>query len=428
MSAGTTELAEPTGSAFDFVSSTYGEDVVDPYPMFRELRETTPVMDGDILATFNVPSQADYSNTGRRVFTLFRHEDIRQVLADTKTYTARLLNDGQSVFWGEDTWTSEDGDDHRRMRTLLAPCFNPALMRRWSAEMIEPVVRDVYARPLVEARSCDLIADFGLRFPVRAIYSFLGFPDDPVGVEKFATWALRILGGAQRDPAKLAISGPLAFQAARDLYDHIKAIVATRRAEGAQGDDMISYLLRAEDQGVGLDDHKITSLIRLMLPAAAETTTRTFGNIMVILLERPELLGRVRADRSLVPALINEGMRYEATATFLARLVERDVVIGGCEIPAGSALSLATGSANRDEAVFKDGDSFDLDRPAKPNLAFGTGAHMCVGMAVARLELVAAFNAVFDLMPNIRLDPAKPKPQIRGMNLRGTEALHVIWD
>ncbi|MGI4798743.1 MAG: hypothetical protein ACRYG8_32825, partial [Janthinobacterium lividum] len=231
---------------FAFVSSTYGEDVVDPYPMLRELRETMPVMDGDILARFNVPSQADYSNVGRRVFTLFRHEHIRQVLADTQTYTARLLNDGQSVFWGEDTWTSEDGDTHRRMRTLLAPCFNPALMRRWSAEMIEPMVREVYARPLVERKSCDLIADFALRFPVRAIYSFLGFPDDPVGVEKFANWALRILGGAQRDPAKLAISGPMAFQAARDLYDHIKAIVAMRRAAGATGDDMIAYLLRAE--------------------------------------------------------------------------------------------------------------------------------------------------------------------------------------
>lgn len=152
----------PANKAFVFVSSTYSEDVVDPYPMFRELRTTTPVMDGDILASFNVPSQAGYSNTGRRVFTLFRHEHIRQVLADTQTYTARLLNDGRSVFWGEGSWTSEDGNSHRRMRTLLAPCFNPALMRRRSVEMIEPVVREIYARPLVSQKSCDLIVDFAL--------------------------------------------------------------------------------------------------------------------------------------------------------------------------------------------------------------------------------------------------------------------------
>jgi cytochrome P450 len=271
------------------------------------------------------------------------------------------------------------------------------------------------------------VHDFALPFPVRVIYAILGFPADRESIERFAGWALRILAGPQKDPekAKAAIQG--AFQAAQELYDHVRPIVEQRRAEGAVGDDMIAYLLRAEHEGQRLDDHQVTNLVRMMLPAAAETTTRTFANTMVLLFDHPETLERVRRDRSLVRAALNESMRYEPVAAFHARQAARDVTIRGVTIPAGAAVSVCAASANRDVDIYNDPDVFDIDRAPRPVLGFGYGVHTCLGMQVAQMEMDAALDALLDL-PNLRLDPDKPRPQIRGMQLRGPDAIHVVWD
>jgi cytochrome P450 len=205
-------------------------------------------------------------------------------------------------------------------------------------------------------------------------------------------------------------------------------IVQQRRANGSVGNDLIGYLLRANDDGRMLDDAKITELIRQFLPAAAETTTRSFGSMLVALLERPALLDRVRADRTLVPKVINEGMRWETASQFLARQATVDVEIRGVKIPAGAAVSLASGSANRDEDIFDNPDEFDNDRPAKVNLGFGGGAHLCLGMQVAKTEMEAMLNGLLDNLPNLRLDPDAPPPKIVGAQLRGPRHIHVLWD
>jgi cytochrome P450 len=166
----------------------------------------------------------------------------------------------------------------------------------------------------------------------------------------------------------------------------------------------------------------------MLLPAAAETTTRTFGSLMVLLLERPELLERIRADRALIGKAIDESMRFEPVATFKAREANRDVEIGGVQIPAGSILSMVVHSANRDEEVFENPDTFDIDRRPKPAFGFGYGVHMCIGMFVAKAEVESAVNAIFDMMPNVRFDPDLPQAKIKGVGLRGPEAVHVVWD
>lgn len=219
-----------------------------------------------------------------------------------------------------------------------------------------------------------------------------------------------------------------AFKAAQELYDDTLEIVQQRRANGSVGNDLIGYLLRANDDGRMLDDAKITELIRQFLPAAAETTTRSFGSMLVALLERPALLDRVRADRTLVPKVINEGMRWETASQFLARQATVDVEIRGVKIPAGAAVSLASGSANRDEDIFDNPDEFDIDRPAKVNLGFGGGAHLCLGMQVAKTEMEAMLNGLLDNLPNLRLDPDAPPPKIVGAQLRGPRHIHVLWD
>jgi cytochrome P450 len=304
----------------------------------------------------------------------------------------------------------------------------PKVVNSWRETKMDPIVRNEFLLPLVPQKRADLM-DFGLYFPIRLIYSLIGFPDDePEKVNQYAAWALAILSGPQVDPDKAKDARAAAMAAADALYHAVRAGVEKVRAEGGGGNDLISRLIAAEYEGRLLDDHEITTFIRSLLPAAGETTTRTFGSLMVLLLERPELLERVRNDRSLVGAAIDEAVRYEPVATFKVRQAARDVDIGGVHIPAGSMVQCIVTSANRDEAVFDHADQFDIDRKVKPSFGFGFGPHMCIGQYIAKTELAVALNAILDLLPGIRFDPQQPRPVITGAQLRGPHTLPVIWD
>jgi cytochrome P450 len=290
------------------------------------------------------------------------------------------------------------------------------------------VIREDFLLPLVGDKRAELM-DFGLNFPIREIYALMGFPEnDPARYKQYASWALAILGGNQIDPAKATDARKLAGEAVVALYDAIKEVVVQRRAEDWQGDDLIGRLLRAEHEGHRLDDHEVTTFVRSLLPAAGETTTRTFSSVMTQLLTVPGLIGRVRADRALVPKLIDETVRFEPVSTFKVREAARDTEIGGVKIPKGAFVQCMVASANRDEEVFENPDRFDIDRRMKPSFGFGFGPHMCIGQFVAKIELQCAVNAILDLFPNVRLDPDQPAPLITGAQLRGAKSVAVIWD
>lgn len=413
--------------SFRSVSDNFGGTLMDPLPFYRERMARTPVMEGDILEELGVPPIFGNAR-GRPVYTLFRHADVGAVLRDQDSYTSSLIGEGLGSFMGTFMLTAMDGAYHRRMRALLQPCFMPNVLKEWRDTLIDPVIRNEYVLPLVPRGKADLIEDMGLGFPVRVIYSILGFPDDQKGMEVFATMALKILSGPKRDPEAAMRARKEALEASQALYDHVKPLVERRRAEGSQGNDLIGRLLRTEYEGETLSDEQVTDFVRMLLPAAAETTTRTFGSLMVLLLERPELLARVRADRKLIGKAIDEAVRYEPVATFKARETSRDVEIGGVAIPKGSIVSMVVQTANRDPDVFEDPDAFNIDRPHKPSFGFGYGVHMCIGLFVAKAEIEAAVNAIFDLMPNVGFDPDMPAPHIKGVGLRGPDAVHVVWD
>lgn len=408
---------------FATISAAFGATIADPYSIYRQLRATEPVLKGDILKRFGVPSQADFANSGRLVYTLFRYDDIRYVLREPQTFTSSFISQGLGSLLGEFMLTAMDGETHTKARALLAPCFAPNVLKTWREQMIEPTIANEFIEPLLPRCQADLIADIGLPFPIRAVYAIMGFPNDRSAVEQFAAWGLRILA---------APSGPEAYAAARaavaDLHAHVIAIVRQRRAEHADGVDLIARLLRAQHEGEQLDDDKITQFVVQLIPAAAETTTRSFGNLMVLLLQRPDLLARIKADRKLLPRAIDEAARFETVVGYLAREVGRDVEIGGVPIPRGAMLSLALGSGNHDETQFSNSETFDIDRTPRPTLGFGVGPHTCLGLQVAKIEIEAAVNALLDAMPNLRLDPDYPAPQIRGVQLRGPDAIRVRWD
>lgn len=417
-----------TDDAFRSVSATYDAGgIIDPYPLYADARRNEPVMTCDILARFGVPSQADYANSGRQVFTVFRHAEVKATLQDDSTWTSDLLADGLGTFLGEMFLSARDGRPHRLLRGLLQTCFAPDALKRWKTTLIAPLVARDYGVDFRRRGRAELLRDLALPFPIGAIYTVLGFPDDPASAKRFADQALHILNGPQVDPEKAEAAMARAYKAAGELDESVKAIVRAKRETGAEGDDMIARLIRAEMEGMKLNDDQIAGAVRMMLPAAAETTTRTIANLMTLLLTHPDTLDRVRADRSLIAKAVTETMRLEPVAGFLARRATHDTELAGVAIPKGAAVSIVVGSANRDELVFERPDVFDIDRPFQPTFGFGHGVHMCLGMPMAKLELEAAANLLLDL-PNLRLDPDQPPPIIRGLQFRGPDAVHLLWD
>lgn len=412
---------------FANVANNYRGTDIDLHAVYREMREKSPVLQDNFMERLGVPSIAGI-DPNRPTFTLFKHADVMAVMRDSTNFTSGFIAEGLGAFFDGLILTAMDGDAHKSIRNLLQPVFMPETVNRWKETRIDRVIREEYLKPMVARKSADLM-DFALYFPIRVIYSLIGFPEDrPEEIEQYAAWALAILAGPQVDPEKAAAARGAAMEAAKALYGVVKKVVEQRRAEGAVGDDLICRLINAEYEGRSLDDHEITTFVRSLLPAAGETTTRTFGTLMTLLLERPDLLERVRQDRNLVPKAIDEAVRFEPVATFKVRQAAKDMEIRGVAIPKGAMVSCIVTSANRDEDVFENADVFDIDRRLRPSFGFGFGPHMCIGQFVAKTEMQCALNAILDLMPNIRLDPSKPAPEITGAQLRGPHHVHVIWD
>jgi hypothetical protein len=249
------------------------------------------------------------------------------------------------------------------------------------------------------------VADVTSRYPVQVIAGVLGVPTEDY--ELFQRWGLEIsMGPEDYDVSKAA---------SRAMREYLTPLV--ERCKPDPGDDLVSDIVTAEIDGERLSDEHIYGFLRLLLPAGAETTFRALGNCMVALLTDPPVLARVRADRSLLDAVIEETLRWETSVTMVNRETACPVEIGDVTVPAGVSVVVATGSANHDETRYDNGEVWDLDRPATAHLAFGTGRHQCLGMHLARLELRVGLAAILDRLPGLRLDPAADAPCHRGPGL-----------
>ena len=415
-------------SDYRLVSDTYtGRCPANPYPMLEQKRSACPVMQGDVLAEYAIPSQADFMRSGRPIVSLFRYKDVHAVLKDPANWKSYLLAEGFGAAVDNMLFTGMDGEVHDKYRDLISRPFQRSDVRRQMDTLIAPIIRDEYVAAMRPLGKTDLMRDFALPFPLRVAYAFLGFPDDAKVVQKLAGLALQVLAGPQFDPEVAKVTVPASMAAGIEMHQIILPIVAARRAAGSDGDDVISYMMRVEIDGKRFDDNDITAFVRMLLLAAGETTTRAFGNMMVQLLERPDVMEEIRQDRTLIPKAIIETMRRDPTAAALARIAAKDMEIGGVIIPAGTAVSLSIASANRDPEAYERPDELWVKRPMRPLLSFGFGPHICMGMHLAIAELEIALDALLDL-PNLRPAAGADPAFVRGLNLRGADSIPVEWD
>ena len=304
-------------------------------------------------------------------------------------------------------------------------------MRREIRKLIDTLIRPVIMNEFVEKlranKKADLVREFALPFPIRAMYAYFGFPHDEDVLSNLASWAIKVVAAPQTDPEVAKITIPQSMVAGQSMYDTVLPIVQEYRKRGEMRADILGHMMQVEHDGTRFSDEEIANFVRMLLLAAGETTTRSFANMMVQLLEFPDVLEEVRQDRSLVPKAVIETMRRDPTAGAVARIAARDMEIGETTIPKGTAVLLSIASANRDPDTYEQPDRLWLKRPMRPLLSFGFGPHMCMGMHMAMAEMEVALDAMLDL-PNLRFDPAYPRPEIRGLNMRGPDAIHVLWD
>jgi cytochrome P450 len=372
-----------------------------PHPYWKRGRSDCPVEQRQAL--------------GATSYQFLRRQDVEAALRDTETFSSSINQQTMGPFMGE-LMLAMDGHQHSQYRGLVSHAFRRSALERWERELVRPLMHELVdaIAPLGRA---DLVRDVTSQYPVKVIAGIVGVP--VADHARFHEWAEHISNGPLDPDRGLAAS--------RAMREYLEPLVEARRADPRQ--DLISDLVNAEVDGERLGDEHIYGFLRLLMPAGAETTFRVMGNLLLALLTQPEELARVRADRRLVPRAIEETLRWESSITMVNRVTTRDTEVAGCPVAEGSSIILLTSSSNRDESVYPDADSWQLDREIEPpHLAFGWGRHLCLGMHLARLELSVGLETLLDRLPGLRLDPERDTPEIVGYAFRGPELLPVVVD
>ena len=403
------ELFDLRSSYNEYTGGAYHDD---PYPTWHRLREQGPVLPGT-LHELTGSSDALFFHglpfPDRPHFTVFDYETCMVAYRNPEVFASSSapVDIGSGPLSVVNSMLSMGGTQHKRYRALVQPSFLAVNGKWWMENWISETV-DALIDGLAHDGRAELNVDFCAAIPLLTITGSFGVP-----VEQ----ALEIRQCISHDPQR--------------VVDLLRPIVAARREEPR--DDLISMLVQAEltdDNGAKdrLTDREIDSFVLLLLGAGSGTTWKQMGTTITALLQRPDILAAVREDRELLRPAIEESVRWMPTDPMFSRWVTADTELGGVEVPAGSVVHLAIGAANRDPARWDRPDEYDIKRKLRPSLGFGQGAHICLGMHVARAEMTVAISALLDRLPNLRLDPDAEAPRFVGMYERGATAIPVLFD
>ena len=396
---------DPFAAFVDVISG----DTRDPYTDFIAKRRDTPIWKGSLMPMDFLPEGIDIEEG----WNAFRYEDCSRILRDAKTFTSTGYDSSIGMVMGHMILGMDD-PEHRGHRNLVAHAFREKALARWEPEFIGPIVDELIDR-FIDDGEADLVRQLTFEFPVRVIARLLGLPEEDFA--QFQRWSVELISlGADIDRG---------FAASEALRDYFADVVSQRRATPEE--DVISDLITAEIDGERLTDEAIYSFLRLLLPAGAETTYRSSGNLLYLLLTHTDQLAAVRDDRSLLPQAIEEALRFEPPLLSIGRNTTCEVEIGGVTLPAGASIAPNIGSANHDETRWENPEVFDIFRPPIPHIAFAHGPHMCLGMHLARLETRVLLNRVLDRLPDLGLNPGDTDPHIRGQVFRSPTALPVTF-
>ena len=373
-----------------------------PYPYYAYLREHAPVYWVESIQCWAVSRYADVDYVIRNPQIFSSAGVMGGFLGD--------LNPVPEVPWMIDL----DPPAHTKIRKLVNKAFTPRLIMD-----LESRIREIGTQLLSDLRGrteFDLVHDFSMPLPVIVISEILGV--DPEYREDFKRWSDATIRSSVRptDEDKRAEIR----RETRAMRDYLEHIISQRRKEPRE--DLITRLVQAEEDHQTLSALEVIALVILILIAGNETTTNLLGNTTLALLSHPAEFAKVRADRALVPQLIEEVLRYDGPVQGIFRVAVREVELAGTTIPAGAGVFYLNGSANRDERKYADPDRFDVLRNPRDHLAFGYGIHYCLGAQLARVEAKVALDALlFEQPPFVRTTEEITRGD--GLAVRGPKTL-----
>ncbi|BAM91092.1 putative cytochrome P450 [Bradyrhizobium oligotrophicum S58] len=375
-------------SQFDLERLT-PEFYADPYPTYRALRQHAPV-----------------KRLRNGSYFLTRYDDLVTAYKATKTFSSDKKREfapkyGASLLYEHHTTSLvfNDPPAHTRVRRLIMGALSPRAIAEMEPALIALV--DGLLDRIAAKDRFELIDDFASAIPIEVIGNLLGVPHDERA--PLRDWSLAILGALE--PVLSAEQLARGNQAVGDFLTYLRGLVARRRTTpGNPERDVLTRLILGEADGERLSETELLHNCIFLLNAGHETTTNLIGNGLVLLCQHPAERQRLIEEPGLIRTAVEEILRYESSNQLGNRMTTEAVELSGVRLEAGTSITLCIGAANRDPAQFDDPERFDIARPANRHLAFGTGAHQCAGMALARLEGAVAIARFLSRFPNYQLD------------------------
>ncbi len=372
----------------------------DPFPVYRQLRDEAPCYHDDELG----------------FWALSRYDDVVRALHDPDTFCSRFgitLEEGNTL----PMLLTTDPPAHTALRRLVSRAFTP----RRVADL-EPDIRALstaYLDRLRESASADLIVDYAALLPMDVISRLLGVPDGDR--EELRCWSDALL---HRDEGDMDVT-PAGIDAAYQLYKYFSAFVAERRSGPGDNDDLAAALIAAESEGDHLTDDQVVGFLFLLIIVGNETTTKLLGNCLLAMQRFPNERTKVISAPDRIPDAIEEILRYEGSTQVMARTLTRDAELHGRTMTEGDKVLLMLGSANRDERIWERPDEYDIDRSwPTHHVAFGHGIHVCLGAALARLEMRVSLEEVLAHHPGYEIDESGLQ-RVHSGNVRGYSRMPI---
>ncbi|MDV8070643.1 cytochrome P450 [Rhodococcus sp. IEGM 1366] len=397
----------------------------DPYPKLAELQKKCPVHEGSLSGLFGTVGAENTIFPEESYVTVTAFDEVDRILKSPKVFSSSWYHPSMGEIVGRSI-LEMDPPEHRRFRALLQVAFSKSAVEGWEEAFIRSILNRAVDR-FAGRGHADLSQDFAFLYPIEVTATAAGLPVDDL--DEFYRFTAVL--------TNVAVPAEDRLRASRGLGEMVQRLIDERRKDPRE--DLISVLVQARltdeeaaeaEIGDGkrtLSDEEIVTFVRLLVPAGAQTTYRAMTNLLYGLLTHPGQLDALRADRSLIPQAVEEGIRWEVPLTYSGRTVTTGTEVCGRPVDAGSQVQVLLGAVNRDPQRWPDAEKFDIFRPPQRHLGFGTGVHVCLGINLARSELKCALEVLLDRLPDIRLDPDADPPSITGLGMRTAARLPVVF-
>ena len=398
----------------------------------HEFRQNSHAVFAQMRAHDPIIEQAGLDGT-TPIWFVTRYEEVQQVLLDDEHFVrdpalVYSAEEREKIFGAPNEFIdsmmnnhmlNKDGEHHRRLRSLVSKAFTPKVIQNMRPR-IEMIAGGLLDKVQANGRM-ELISDFAFPLPITVIAELLGIPLH--NQNQFRTWSNAFVRPAITEEEQKA-----AFLLLQEFAAYMQNLVADRRLHPQ--DDLLSGLIHAEEAGDRLSQSELFSMLSLLIVAGHETTVSLIGNAVLALLQNPDVRDQIMSNPNLIPLAVEEFLRFDSPVKRpLTRIVKEDISLGGQQLKRGDLIIPIIGSANRDEMQFPSAATLDIFRKPNAHIAFGKGAHYCLGAPLARLEGEIALRVLFDRIPDVMLDLAPEDLQWRDVPIfRSLVRLPVKWN